>query len=62
MATGKDLEGIVKALDRLTERAFVSPNVPDRNMEPANVVDALDSVARGLHDVADAIRYAADKR
>lgn len=56
MAAKKDLEGIEKAINLLTERAFISPNVPDRNLEPANVVDALDKVARGLFDIADAIR------
>lgn len=35
---------------------FMSPNELDRNMEAANVVDALYSIARGLYAVADAIR------
>ena len=34
---------------------FISPNVPDRNMEDANVVDALDKIARGLFEIANAI-------
>lgn len=32
-----------------------SPNESDRNMEPANVVDALCAVARGLHGIAAAV-------
>lgn len=36
--------------------SLVSPNESDRNLEAANVVDGLFAIARGLHDVADAIR------
>jgi hypothetical protein len=35
---------------------FFSGNELDRNAEQANVVDGLFAIARGLHDVADAIR------
>ena len=35
-----------------------SPNEADMNFEPANVVDGLYAIARGLHDVARAIREA----
>ena len=35
---------------------FESINESDRNMEAANVVDGLYMVARGLHDIAEAIR------
>ncbi len=34
---------------------LISPNVTDGNLEPANVVDALDGVQRSLRRVADAI-------
>ena len=34
---------------------FISPNVPDRNMEDANVVDALDKIAEGLFAIARSI-------
>ena len=32
-------------------RVFESPNVTDSNLEDANIVDALDDIARGLHFV-----------
>lgn len=35
---------------------LISANEPDSNLEPANVVDGLYMIARGLHDVARAIR------
>ena len=34
---------------------FISPNVSDRNMEDANVVDALDKIAEGLFAIARSI-------
>ena len=34
---------------------FVSPNEADRNLEPANVVDGLYAIARGLHAVATSL-------
>lgn len=34
---------------------LISPNESDRNMEPANVVDGLFAIARGLQAVAKAI-------
>ncbi len=37
------------------EYALVSPNVADSNLEPANIVDALASLARAIHRLADAI-------
>ena len=37
------------------ERCFISPNVPDSNMEPANVVDVIDRAARNLSRIAHAI-------
>lgn len=42
-----------------TERAirdsFISPNVCDQNMEPANIVDVVNYVALGLARIANAI-------
>jgi len=37
------------------ERCFISPNVADSNMEPANVVDVIDRVGRNLSKIAHAI-------
>jgi hypothetical protein len=37
------------------ERCFISPNVSDSNMEPANVVDVIDRAARNLSRIAHAI-------
>jgi len=37
------------------ERCFVSPNVADSNLEPANVVDVIDRAARNMHRIAHAI-------
>ena len=38
-----------------TERCLISPNVKDVNGDPANVVDGLFAIARGLAAVAEAI-------
>ena len=46
------------AQDKVAEAiadAFISPNELDRNMEPANVVDGLFAIARGLNKVAIAL-------
>ena len=43
-------------LGKQLERVFSSPNEEDRNGEQANVVDGLFAIARGLHDLADAVR------
>lgn len=50
------MEDAMRILGRALDRNFTSPNEADRNLEPANVVDGLFAIARGLHDVADAIR------
>jgi hypothetical protein len=42
-------------LARALEYALVSPNEFDRNLEPANVVDALYALARAVHHLADAL-------
>jgi hypothetical protein len=39
-----------------------SVNVSDSNLEPANVVDALDEIAQALRQVAFAIDKLADKQ
>ena len=40
--------------------SLISPNVPDSNLEPANLVDTTNRIARALFDVAGAIRELAD--
>lgn len=54
MATKEDFEGIERAISALTEQAFISPNVPDGNGEPANVVDTLDALAHAIHLLGNA--------
>ena len=44
-------EQIADAIDR----CFVSPNVADSNLEPANLVDVVDKAAHGLFRIAHAI-------
>lgn len=43
-------------LDKTLRAVFISPNVRDANGESANMVDALDSIARALRDIAKALR------
>lgn len=54
------LEGNVEHAGRRVGEAiafcFVSPNEVDRNGEEANIVDAVFAVARGLDNIARAIR------
>jgi hypothetical protein len=38
----------LKAIDRALRETLFSPNVSDSNMEAANIVDALDSVANAI--------------
>lgn len=45
---------LADAITRLADQ-FVSPNVADSNLEPANIVDALASLARAMHRLADAL-------
>lgn len=45
-------EQVAKAL----METLVSPNESDQNLEPANVVDGLFAIARGLEAVARSIR------
>jgi hypothetical protein len=40
---------------------FVSPNVPDSNLEPANLVDVVDRLANGLFAVANAIENGSER-
>lgn len=37
------------------KETLISPNVADSNMEPANVVDVVNNVARGCFAIAKAI-------
>ena len=48
---------IAKALIRV----FESPNVTDSNFEVANIVDALDDIARGLFAVVKQLKIIANK-
>jgi hypothetical protein len=51
-----------KAIANALEYAFVSPNVADNNLEPANIVDVLDKLARAGFALAESIdRLAATK-
>jgi len=43
-------------LQEALESAFVSPNEPDRNLEPSNMVDGLYAIARAIRDLAAAVR------
>lgn len=45
----------VSELANVIDRCFISPNVSDSNMEPANVVDVIDDAARSLSRIAYAI-------
>jgi len=53
------MEIVRRAMDEDTaaaiERSFISPNVADSNLEPANIVDVLDSLARQVGGVRKAI-------
>jgi hypothetical protein len=49
-AIGGDGEQVARAIDA----NFTSPNVRDSNLEPANVVDVLDSMAGGLYAITRA--------
>ena len=46
---------VTKDLVITLERCFISPNVSDSNMEPANLVDVMDRAARNLAKIAQAI-------
>ncbi len=46
--TGPELEQALRAV-------FWSPNVADSNLEPANLVDVLDRLARAIARLADVI-------
>jgi hypothetical protein len=49
-------------LARAIEACFISPNVADRNVEAANIVDALDRVASSLFALSGSIdRLVTDK-
>lgn len=43
------------SIERAIERAFISPNVADSNMEPANLVDVVHHAAHSLGHIAKAI-------
>jgi hypothetical protein len=37
------------------KECFISPNVSDSNLEPANIVDVIENLSRGIHRIADAL-------
>jgi hypothetical protein len=37
------------------QAVFISPNEPDRNLEPANIVDAIAELARSIRALAAAL-------
>ena len=47
---------IAEMLTEAIRASLISPNVPDSNLEPANLVDTTDRIGRALFDVAGAIR------
>jgi hypothetical protein len=47
-------DGAQRVADAI-DRNFTSPNEPDLNLEPANVVDALCSIARAIDHLANVI-------
>ena len=49
--TTDPISQVAKAL----KSVFISPNVADSNLEPANIVDVLDRLARAIFALADAI-------
>lgn len=56
-----DKDPMVRAVEGLTEvlgERLHSPNVSDANMEPANLVDTTNDIARGLHRIAAALEKA----
>jgi len=48
-------EQLSASIERSLYRAFVSPNEPDRNLEPACVVDGLFAIARAVAKLARAV-------
>ena len=55
MVDGIDLNEAAGRIARAIEYGFVSPNVADSNLEPANIVDVLQLIAIALEHVAAAI-------
>lgn len=54
-----DNEDALYAIGDSIRRCFISPNENDRNLEPANVVDALMAIARAINNVADKLELIA---
>jgi hypothetical protein len=49
---------MAREIDRAAEAiraVLISPNEADRNLEPANVVDALFFIGRALHSLGEAV-------
>jgi hypothetical protein len=48
--------GEVSEIVRAISEAFISPNVQDSNLEPANLVDTTQRIGTALFYVGDAVR------
>jgi hypothetical protein len=53
-------EGLAEAIQAIANHTY-SPNVSDSNGEAANLVDALDNIARGSFAIARAIERLVDE-
>lgn len=53
IASGVEAAG--ENIARAITGTLISPNETDSNLEPANVVDGLYAVARGLQHIAEAL-------
>lgn len=53
---GESMEAAASRIAEALKHVFISPNVADSNMEPANIVDALDKIAHAIGNLADAVR------
>lgn len=42
-------------INKAIRDVFISPNVSDKNLESANVVDVLEHIAEGLFAIAESI-------
>jgi|APSaa5957512535_1039671.scaffolds.fasta_scaffold104058_2 hypothetical protein len=59
----EDAQFSIEKLANAINNAFVSPNVSDSNLEPANIVDVIDKMANNMARIADAVSIlAAEQR
>lgn len=55
MPTTKIPDAVIEKVADAVLEAFISPNVHDRNLESANVVDVIDKLASAVRSAAHAI-------